>query len=766
MTIVALGLAKTCTAATDAVHRINCGGPDYVDKDGNLWSADYGFNTGRQTVVSTSPSESVLRDPRTELFRTERWDKKGSDILTYALALPESGTYVVRLLFADTCACTYTRATELYGTITFRNFQVIINDQLMFERFEPIGIVGWGNVVQRDFRVVTGATQIRVTLRHGTKENPMINAIEIIQESTMNGNGMESVELLTSAPTAVPTTTPTSPPTGTPTTVSPTKSPSTRVPTGNPTSVPSPHPTTVSPTAIPTTTQAPSTSPTFAPSIVPTSAPTSSSPSYQPSVNPTHSPTTTPSVQPSTQPPTPILLPSTAPTASSSTTTVPSARIPTTSPQFSSPIIITGDGCCRTADNGIGTYVEAPAKSFDDCGRQCLATAGCLAIEFHVSTMLCELHSERITHTSSHDVCQCGIVQEAPDIPSTNQPTTWAPTNSRFQDETTTRLTSTRSVPKTSTTRTRTATSSTDKPLVGVTGSTMTTLAVTSTKLDSTEAWSTPSIRSTATTLPSSTSVTSTSQRTTTTDDSTQASSVTASDFTISTLSSNDQSFTTTSTPQPNLGEGTLAKGSIATSSIATSVAVDRDHTNTASAGKTAQTVSTLQTPRTLALIAIAVLLVLLCLATVAFARRNRQRSKQAVVKDDFMLPTLTPEWDDNGVRTTNYKRLSSTETFRTIGAGDHAWSLGGSDVGNIPEELEEPMIPTQKTFAPIGNPDKNMPVLSHQASASMLALGRHGSILISRRTSATNESFDASKLPRSKIRIHRRDSAINSACA
>ena len=40
------GVGDACESVENTVIRVNAGGGDYVDGRGNLWSADYGYNTG------------------------------------------------------------------------------------------------------------------------------------------------------------------------------------------------------------------------------------------------------------------------------------------------------------------------------------------------------------------------------------------------------------------------------------------------------------------------------------------------------------------------------------------------------------------------------------------------------------------------------------------------------------------------------------------------------------------------------------------------
>jgi prophage tail gpP-like protein len=58
------------TTSSGAVLRINVGGHDYVDHNGNLWSSDAGYNTG--FVATAGVQIYGTNDP--VLHQTMRWD--------------------------------------------------------------------------------------------------------------------------------------------------------------------------------------------------------------------------------------------------------------------------------------------------------------------------------------------------------------------------------------------------------------------------------------------------------------------------------------------------------------------------------------------------------------------------------------------------------------------------------------------------------------------------------------------------------------------
>lgn len=90
----------------DYVYRVNCGGPDYRDENGNIWQADKSFATSWTKDFSELP-ENFASQRRTfspiwgtndwKLFQTFRY---GKDKLQYEFDVP-AGEYLVELYFIE-----------------------------------------------------------------------------------------------------------------------------------------------------------------------------------------------------------------------------------------------------------------------------------------------------------------------------------------------------------------------------------------------------------------------------------------------------------------------------------------------------------------------------------------------------------------------------------------------------------------------------------------------------------------------------------------
>lgn len=70
--------------AQKAAYRINCGGPEYIDPQGNVWSADDHYEGGG-LWSTTSDIAATDMDP---LYQTERWNDPGQGNLKYTFEAP------------------------------------------------------------------------------------------------------------------------------------------------------------------------------------------------------------------------------------------------------------------------------------------------------------------------------------------------------------------------------------------------------------------------------------------------------------------------------------------------------------------------------------------------------------------------------------------------------------------------------------------------------------------------------------------------------
>jgi hypothetical protein len=164
-TISAIEVLSYAVKDPEFVLLVNAGGGEYTDSNGDVWSADFGFNTGNKS--STSVAIGSTEDDA--LFQTQRWDAKTGEELKYSFDVP-NGNYVVNLYFA-----------EVY-TVVHRNggrvFAVLLEGSNVESKFDIYSVAGANTAHMRSYEVSVVDGQLNMEFLHGV-ENPTISAIEI-----------------------------------------------------------------------------------------------------------------------------------------------------------------------------------------------------------------------------------------------------------------------------------------------------------------------------------------------------------------------------------------------------------------------------------------------------------------------------------------------------------------------------------------------------------------------------------------------------------
>jgi parallel beta-helix repeat protein len=140
--------------------RVNAGGSQYTDSQGNVWSGDYGFSGG---YVDNFPG-SIANTNDAPLYYTGRWN--GGNF-AYTFQVP-SGTRTVTLKFAET----------YFQSPGRRVFDVIVNGQTVLSSFDIVAASGGIRAaVDRTFQVQSNG-QVQIYFA-GRVDDPIVNAIEI-----------------------------------------------------------------------------------------------------------------------------------------------------------------------------------------------------------------------------------------------------------------------------------------------------------------------------------------------------------------------------------------------------------------------------------------------------------------------------------------------------------------------------------------------------------------------------------------------------------
>jgi malectin (di-glucose binding ER protein) len=158
-------VCRPAAAQTQQPIRIKCGGPAYIDTNGQVWQADTGYNTG--TAITINSTTAGTTDPT--LYQSYRYDGTSAPMI-YSLPVA-NGSYRLNLLFAETAP-----AAQAVGA---RVFNVKLNGTLVLQNFDIYAAVGANAAVVEAFNtaVTNGSMAIEFDK---LLQNPKINAIEIL----------------------------------------------------------------------------------------------------------------------------------------------------------------------------------------------------------------------------------------------------------------------------------------------------------------------------------------------------------------------------------------------------------------------------------------------------------------------------------------------------------------------------------------------------------------------------------------------------------
>jgi len=170
------GCSSTCitqialNAPVTAYYRVNAGGPNYVDPNGDLWMSDVGFyNTGKKERVHQSTQ--IANTDIDTLYQTGRWDSASGSEMVYSFPVA-NGDYTVRLHFA-----------EIYWTQPNRRiFDVAIEGTTVINGLDLVAEVGALTADIREFQTTVSDGVLEVEFLHNF-ENPKISAIEILSDT-------------------------------------------------------------------------------------------------------------------------------------------------------------------------------------------------------------------------------------------------------------------------------------------------------------------------------------------------------------------------------------------------------------------------------------------------------------------------------------------------------------------------------------------------------------------------------------------------------
>ncbi len=154
--------------------RVNAGGGEFTDAQGNVWAGDHGFDGG-VTFREDNPIKGASQDMQA-LYRDSRYTY-GTSSFSYAFPLP-NGSYKVKLMWAE-----YRTAAQVAAQHIAYKMKVTLNGQTVLTGFDPIAAAGGAlNAYDRTFPVQVSQGELRLVFSGEPGAGyvgAMVNGIEI-----------------------------------------------------------------------------------------------------------------------------------------------------------------------------------------------------------------------------------------------------------------------------------------------------------------------------------------------------------------------------------------------------------------------------------------------------------------------------------------------------------------------------------------------------------------------------------------------------------
>jgi Malectin domain len=156
------------TVQSQETIRVNAGGPSYRDAKGQLWSADYGYNTGE--LSSSARIATVYGSSDPILFESARLGTRSGEDLQYQFPVA-NGIYTVNLYFAET----------IFAKLGSRVFDVQMQGETVWSSLDIFAQVGANHALVKSAQISVTDGEVVVRFVHLANANvPIISALEIL----------------------------------------------------------------------------------------------------------------------------------------------------------------------------------------------------------------------------------------------------------------------------------------------------------------------------------------------------------------------------------------------------------------------------------------------------------------------------------------------------------------------------------------------------------------------------------------------------------
>ncbi len=167
-------------AGYNYVYRINCGGSDYKDENGNTWKADKGFSTSWTKEFSGMPEYfasqrrtfSPIKNTRDgKLFQSFRY---GKDKLKYEFTIPD-GEYLVELYFVEP----WLGIGGGTNAKAMRLFDVAINEKIVLNDLDIWAEIGTNSALKKTVKTKIAGGKMVISFPESKVGQAVISAIAV-----------------------------------------------------------------------------------------------------------------------------------------------------------------------------------------------------------------------------------------------------------------------------------------------------------------------------------------------------------------------------------------------------------------------------------------------------------------------------------------------------------------------------------------------------------------------------------------------------------
>lgn len=157
-----------------APFRVNVGSDaPYVDPQGRLWMADFGYNTGDTDQYDTA----ITGTDKAPLYRSRRVDRDGGEELEYAFAIA-NGRYRVVLHLVEVWSGGFSTGARV--------FDVEAEGELAADDIDIFDLGGANGACEVSFPVVVSDGQMNLRFLHQV-QNPTLSGIEVLPRAATPG---------------------------------------------------------------------------------------------------------------------------------------------------------------------------------------------------------------------------------------------------------------------------------------------------------------------------------------------------------------------------------------------------------------------------------------------------------------------------------------------------------------------------------------------------------------------------------------------------